>query len=276
MYIRKDTPAQYDQAAAYILSKIQNPPQIAIILGTDLSDFADHLQNPTTIPYADIPHFLQTTVKSHPGDMVFGSLEGKEVVCLKGRFHYYEGYDFEDLTRPVRLLKRLGVQTLILTNAAGAVNPVFTPGDLMVISDHIKLFGASPLRGPNDQSFGPRFFDISDMYSKKLRDLAKSAAKEAGIDLKEGVYMYFPGPQFESPAEIRAAALLGADAVGMSTVTEVLTAAHCQMPTLAISLISNMAAGLTTGPVTTSEVGETAQASKASFEKLLTALVRKI
>lgn len=249
----------FQSSADYLKSRVPFVPEIAIILGSSLGSFGSQLENSIEVDYKDIPNFLVSTVKSHAGKMIFGTICNKKVVCMSGRFHYYEGYDFEQLVIPIRVLKLLGVEQLLLTNASGAVNPDYAPGDVMIIKDHIKLYGSSPMRGPNIAEFGPRFFDVSEMYTPKLRELALSCAKDSGLKVHEGVYMFFPGPQFETPAEIRAAHILGADAIGMSTVTEALTAAHCQMPMLAIAVITNMAAGVEGQPCNTAEVGETAR-----------------
>ncbi|MCL2033215.1 MAG: purine-nucleoside phosphorylase, partial [Oscillospiraceae bacterium] len=268
--------ADYFQTSAdYISTRISLRPKIAIVLGSCLGDVAGLIDNPQSIDYKDIPNFLVSTVNSHVGKLIFGKLSGHDVVCLSGRFHYYEGYDFEELVIPVRVLRLLGVETLILTNAAGGINEDFVPGDIMMICDHIKLYGASPLRGLNDDSFGPRFFDVTNMYTKSLRELAFEAAERIGIAIKEGVYFFFPGPQFESPAEIRASHILGADAVGMSTVTEALAAAHCGMKVLAFSLITNMAAGIA-GPIKTEDVGETAEAASSNIRRLILEIIKCI
>lgn len=234
----------FQKSADYVMSIIKDKPEIAIILGSGLGDFVSKIKNPIEIKYDVIPNFLVSTVASHAGKLIYGEVGGKKVICMAGRFHSYEGYDFEQLVIPVRLFKLLGVKATILTNAAGAVNKSYNVGDIMIVSDHIKLNGASPLRGKNLDFFGPRFFDVTDMYTKKLRKIALKCAEGSGLIFREGVYMFFPGPQFETPAEIRAARLLGADAVGMSTVTEALTAAHCSMPLLAFSVMTNMAAGV--------------------------------
>lgn len=259
----------YKTAADWILQRIDVKPEIALVLGSSLGPVAEMIENPTALSYADIPNFLKTTVPSHAGKLIFGTLSGKNIVCMSGRFHYYEGYRFEQLATPVRVLKELGVQTLILTNAAGAVNESYAPGDIMLISDHIKLNALSPVRGQNIPEYGARFFDVSDMYTASLRSIAKAAAARCDIPVREGVYFFFPGPQFETPAEIRAARILGGDAVGMSTVTEALTAAHCHMQVLAFSLITNMAAGVLNQPVTESEVEITAKQSAQRMQKLL-------
>lgn len=245
----------FQKGADYVMSIIKDKPEIAIILGSGLGDFVSKIKNPIEIKYDDIPNFLVSTVASHAGKLIYGEVGGKKVICMAGRFHSYEGYDFEQLVIPVRLFKLLGVKATILTNAAGAVNKSYNVGDIMIVSDHIKLNGASPLRGKNLDFFGPRFFDVTDMYTKKLRKIALKCAEGSGLIFREGVYMFFPGPQFETPAEIRAARLLGADAVGMSTVTEALTAAHCSMPLLAFSVMTNMAAGVLDCKLSDEEVG---------------------
>lgn len=248
----------FQKSADYVMSIIKDKPEIAIILGSGLGDFVSKIKNPIEIKYDDIPNFLVSTVASHAGKLIYGEVGGKKVICMAGRFHSYEGYDFEQLVIPVRLFKLLGVKATILTNAAGAVNKSYNVGDIMIVSDHIKLNGASPLRGKNLDFFGPRFFDVTDMYTKKLRKIALKCAEGSGLIFREGVYMFFPGPQFETPAEIRAARLLGADAVGMSTVTEALTAAHCSMPLLAFSVMTNMAAGVLDCKLSDEEVGTAA------------------
>ena len=266
----------FQKSADYVMSIINDEPEIAIILGSGLGDFASKIKNPIEIKYSDIPNFLVSTVASHAGKLIYGEVGGKKVICMAGRFHSYEGYDFEQLVIPVRLFKLLGVKATILTNAAGAVNKSYNVGDIMIVSDHIKLNGASPLRGKNLDFFGPRFFDVTDMYTKKLRKIALKCAEGSGLIFREGVYMFFPGPQFETPAEIRAARLLGADAVGMSTVTEALTAAHCSMPLLAFSVMTNMAAGVLDCKLSDEEVGiaaaKIADRFGAYIEKVIAAI----
>ena len=266
----------FQKSADFLKTKVDYTPEVAIVLGSCLGPFAQAIENPVEIDYADIPNFLVSTVESHAGKLIFGEIAGKKVVCMSGRFHSYEGYDFEQLVIPVRVFKLLGVKTVILTNAAGAVNTGYRPGDVMIISDHLKLTGDSPLRGPNVEEFGPRFFDISRMYTPELRQLALRCAEDSPLRVHEGVYMFFTGPQFETPAEIRAARLLGADAVGMSTVTEALTAAHCGMPLLALSVMTNMAAGVLNRPLTDGEVGETAQMVAGAFSDYMKKIVAAI
>lgn len=259
-------------SADYVKSIVPYEPEIGIILGSGLGNFAENIENPIIIDYKDIPNFLVSTVQSHAGKLIFGDLEGKKVVCMKGRFHFYEGYDFEQLVIPIRLFKLIGVKKTILTNAAGAVNTSYNVGDIMIVKDHLKLTGASPLCGKNVEEFGPRFFDVTDMYTKALREIALECAADSGLTVHEGVYMFFTGPQFETPAEIRAAHILGADAVGMSTVTEALTAAHCSMDLLALSVMTNMAAGVLDCKLSDEEVGIAA----AKIEDKFAGYVRKI
>ena len=263
----------FQKSADFLKTQVDWTPEIAIVLGSCLGPFAQAIEDPVAVDYADIPNFLVSTVASHAGKLIFGTVSGRRVVCMSGRFHSYEGYDFEQLVIPIRVMKLLGVRATILTNAAGAVNTGYRPGDVMVISDHIKLNGNSPLRGPNVDEFGPRFFDVSRMYTPELRQVALDCARETSLRVHEGVYMFFPGPQFETPAEIRAARLLGADAVGMSTVTEALTAAHCGMPLLALSVMTNMAAGVLDRPLTNTEVDETARMISGEFSEYMKHIV---
>ena len=199
----------YEAGADYVRTRMPFAPQIAVILGSSLGPFAERLQNTVEIDYHEVPNFPVSTAPGHAGKLMFGELAGKKLVCLAGRFHSYEGYDFEQLTQPVRLLKLLGVRALIVTNAAGGVNLAYHRGDFMLIADHIKLNGSSPMRGRNVDEFGPRFFDVTRMYTPELRELAKSCAAKLGFSVHEGVYFFMPGPQFETPAEIRAIRLLG-------------------------------------------------------------------
>ncbi len=268
----------YKKSAEYILERIGQKPEIAMILGSALGSLADEIEDPIVIDYADIPNFLVSTVAMHASKLIFGRLAGKQVVVMSGRFHYYEGYSFEQLSIPIRVLHLLGVKTTIITNASGAVNTDYKPGDIVVLRDHIKLMGASPMRGPNIEEFGPRFFDASKMYSPKLRELAFECAKKLGQQdtTREGVYYFYTGPQFESPSEIKAIRMLGGDLVGMSTVTEVLTAAHCGMEVLGLSLATNMAAGILDQPLSAEEVEETAAESAERFKDLIREIVTEM
>ncbi len=266
----------FKASADYVKGLVPYTPEVAIVLGSCLGPFADTIEDPIVVDYKDIPNFLVSTVASHASKLIFGTVAGRKVVCMSGRFHSYEGYDFEQLVIPIRLFKLLGVKATILTNAAGAVNASYRPGDIMVVSDHIKLNGASPLRGPNIEEFGPRFFDVTHMYTPTLRRLALDCAQGTGLTVHEGVYFFFPGPQFETPAEIRAARVLGGDAVGMSTVTEALTAAHCGMPLLCLSVMTNMAAGVLGRPLTSEEVNETARTISERFSAYVAKIVGAI
>lgn len=268
--------AFFEKSAEYVCSRAPFQPEIAIVLGSCLGPFADSIENPVSIDYAEIPNFLVSTAPSHAGKLIFGTVGGRRVVCMSGRFHYYEGYDFVQLTIPVRLFKLLGVKATILTNAAGAINTSYRPGDVMIVSDHIKMTGASPLRGANVSEFGPRYFDTTRMYTPELREIARECAKNSGLTVHEGVYFYFTGPQFETPAEIRAARILGGDAAGMSTVTEALAAAHCGMPLLALSVMTNMAAGVLGVPLTINEVIRAGKMIACKFSAYFIAIIQKI
>lgn len=266
----------YKKSVQYLQKKIPWQPEIGVILGSAASTFLDELEDSVTVDYTSIPHFLRATAPDHPGKMVFGTLSGKKIVCMSGRFHYYEGYEFEQLSMPIRVMHRLGVRTVILTNAAGGVNETYHTGDIMLLSDHMKFMGASPLRGKNDETFGPRFFDTTYLYDSALRALARRCAQGTGLSVHEGVYFFMPGPQFETPAEIRAIRLLGGDAVGMSTVTESLTAAHCGMRVLGISVITNMAAGMTGEPLSGGDVTAAGRQIAAKFGAYLREIVRNM
>ncbi|MCF0238616.1 MAG: purine-nucleoside phosphorylase [Sphaerochaetaceae bacterium] len=266
---------EYLESASYIKSYMKGlKPTLAMVLGTGLGPFSKQIDVFKEIPYGEIPHFPISTAPGHEGKLIIGKLDGLDVLCMCGRFHYYEGYSMDTLNIPVRVLKLLGIETLVLTNAAGAVDTSYNPGDVMIISDHMKFFGSSPMAGTNIPEFGPRFFDVSDMYCKSLREKAKKV--QTDLVVHEGVYMYFPGPQFETPAEVRAARILGANAVGMSTVTEALTAAHCGIKVFAMSLITNMAAGITKAPVTGEEVDETASSVEDKFSLYFKAVLKEI
>lgn len=268
----------YQQSAQYILDKIPQKPQIALVLGSSLGPLSNEIEDQIVIDYHDIPNFLLSTVQSHAGKLIFGRLSGKYVVCMSGRFHFYEGYDFEQLAAPIRVFSLIGVQKTILTNAAGAINTAYKVGDIMVISDHIKLMGASPMRGTNIPEFGDRFFDVTEMYTPTLRKLALDCAKRLGQEYRthEGVYYFSMGPQFETPAEIRAMRILGGDAVGMSTATEALTAAHCNMELLGLSLMTNMAAGVLPQRLSGEEVTIAAQDAAGRFQELLRTIVKEM
>lgn len=266
---------QEKKAAEYIRKLIKDTPQIAIVLGSGLGTLADEIENAIEIDYKDIPGFPRTTVAGHDGKLIYGTLSGKKVIGMKGRFHYYEGHDVSNVTFAVKVFKLLGIENIFVTNAAGGINKEFKPGDLMLIKDHISFFAPSPLRGQNIDEFGPRFPDMSEAYSKKLINMAKEAAESEGISLKEGVYAFTQGPMYETPAEIRALSVMGADAVGMSTVPEVITARHAGMKVLGISCITNMAAGILDKPLSHQEVMDTAREVESKFKRLVRKIVEK-
>ncbi len=260
----------YLKSAEYILSKITTIPQTAVVLGSGLGGLIK--DSDVSIPYVDIPNFPRSTAPSHEGVMAFSD----KVVALKGRFHMYEGYSMEEAAYYVRVLKLIGVKSLILTNASGGINTDFSPGELMLITDHIKLAPDNPLRGENLTQFGTRFPDMTSAYTPRLCALAKDCAAKLGVKLKEGVYAYMSGPCYETPAEIRALRILGADAVGMSTVPEVITARHAGMDILAISCVTNMAAGVTGEMLTEEEVISTAERTKQDFSRLIEEITQRL
>lgn len=265
-----------DLAADFIKNKVGDDKiDIAMVLGSGLGDLATEIVDPVVIPYKDIPSFPESTVPGHAGRLVIGGLQNKRVLCMQGRFHFYEGYNMDIVVFPIQVMKRLGIENLLLTNAAGCVNENWKPGDLMLIKDHIKLVADNPLRGINYEELGPRFFDMSNAYDKDLRDLAKKVAAEQNLDLKEGVYQLFTGPSFETPTEVKLARLLGADAVGMSTVPEAIAAAHMKMKTLGISCLTNMAAGILDQPLNHEEVLETGKMVKNKFTTLVKEIVKQ-
>ena len=265
-----------EEAAAFLRAQFGDPPQIAIVLGSGLGAFAESLDTPTTVPYGRIPHWPGSRVVGHAGKLVAGTAGGKRVLALSGRVHVYEGHDMATTTFATRVLGRLGVQTLILTNAAGGINLRFGQGALMVIDDHINFLGTNPLIGSNDDRFGLRFPDMSDTYSKRLRGVADEAARASGVAVEHGVYIAVTGPSYETPAEIRAFRTLGADAVGMSTIPEAIVARHMGIEVLGISCISNMAAGILPQPVTAEEVIETTSRVRDQFIALLEAIIGRL
>ena len=256
-------------AAEYIRSRVSRQPEVGMILGSGLGDYADTLENPVRISYSEIPNFPVPTVAGHTGALVFGEKCGQYVVVLQGRIHYYEGLSMQEITLPVRVLAALGVKTLVLTNACGGVNLNFHGGDLMLISDHINYSGRNPLIGPNLDAFGPRFPDMSDLYTASLRSAIKEKAAAAGIPLQEGVYAMYSGPNYETPAEIRMFRTLGADAVGMSTVPEALVAGHCGMQVVGVSCVTNMAAGVLPVKLDHADVMESADRVHDTFQALI-------
>jgi len=270
------TKAVIDEAAAYIRSTTSITPEIGLILGSGLGVLGEQLEDAVTIHYADIPHFPVSTVEGHAGELVIGRLQGRNVVLMRGRFHMYEGYEPERTAFPVRVMKALGVRMLLVTNAAGGVNTSYKPGNLMLISDHLNMTGRNPLIGPNDNALGARFPDMSEAYSRRLRAIAKETAAELGFSVQEGVYVGLLGPNYETPAEIRMFRTLGADAVGMSTVSEVIVARHSGIEVLGISCISNMAAGILDQPLSHQEVMETTELVKEQFLSLVLNVLPKM
>lgn len=259
-----------------MIDTLSQKPQIAIVLGSGLGALADLINHPVSLSYDHIPHFPVSTVTGHAGALVAGTLNGKTVVCMKGRFHNYEGYTLNEVTYPIRLFKLIGIKTLILTNAAGGINRDYKPGDLMIIKDHINFTGNNPLLGPNSKEYGPRFPDMSEAYSKRMICLAKDVATSLNIKLREGIYAAASGPSYETPAEINMLRIMGADAVGMSTVPEVIVANHMGLETFAISCITNMAAGVTEQKLSHEEVTETANRVRDNFVKLISHIIGKI
>lgn len=273
------TLAQIDDVAGAIRKRTTHQPKIGIVLGSGLGRFADSVEQAQSIPFDDLPHWPRSTVHGHAGRLVIGALEGQSVLVMQGRIHYYEGYSMSQVTLPIRVMQRLGIETLIVTNAAGGVNPNFTPGDLMLITDHINfvgMAGLNPLIGPNMEEFGPRFPDMSQAYDRHLLALARQAAREANLALQEGVYIGLSGPSFETPADLRFLRAVGADAVGMSTVAEVTVARHGGMRVLGVSGISNKA-NLDGNTITThEEVLEAGQVLTPKLETLLRGVLRLI
>ncbi|WP_096186935.1 purine-nucleoside phosphorylase [Evansella halocellulosilytica] len=269
------TTNEINSAKDYIKGLTEFEPEIGIILGSGLGDMADHIEESVTVPYEDIPYFSKSEAQGHANQLVIGKLKGKVVVAMKGRYHYYEGYTLDEVTFPVRVMKALGIETLIVTNACGAVNTSFNPGELMLITDHINLVGTNPLIGKNNVELGPRFPDVSQVYTKELRKLSKEIAKEQGITLREGVYGWWSGPVYETPAEIRMIRTLGGDAIGMSTVPETTVAVHSGIKVLGISCLTNMACGILDQPLSHQEVIDVAGQAKDKFIRLIKEVVHK-
>ncbi|MDO4793150.1 MAG: purine-nucleoside phosphorylase [Filifactor alocis] len=268
---------KYDQvmeAAKYIKSKVDVQAKTAIVLGSGLSGFAEKVEKIAELAYRDIPHFCTSKVEGHKNRLVVGEVQGRQVLVLQGRYHYYEGYSVEEISFPIRVLQFLGIEKLILTNASGAVDRSFVPGDIMLITDHINTVGRNPLIGANDQRMGERFPDMSRVYSERLRSLALKAAVSCEITLREGVYVWTSGPMFETPAEIRAYEIMGGSAVGMSTVPEAIVAAHAKMEVLGLSCISNMAAGISQGALSLEEVFDTMKENEDRFTRLMFEILR--
>jgi len=277
------------EAAEFIKSKYARDLQTAVVLGSGLGAFADDVSGAVRIPYEDIPHFARSTVQGHAGQLVLGEVEGVQIAVQQGRFHFYEGYDMEQVMFPMRVFGQLGIKNVILTNAAGSLSTEMRPGSLMLISDHLNLMGVNPLRGKNDERFGPRFPDLTEVYTKRLQEIAVREADaiaksrfDSGQDaehtmfLHRGVYCALSGPTYETPSEIRLYRLLGADAVGMSTVPEAIAARHQGMNVLGISCITNFGAGMTTEPINHQEVMETGARVAEIFKELLLRIIKRI
>ena len=265
-----------EKAARLIRARTEADVSVAIVLGSGLGAFADELTDSTSIRYDEIPSFARATVEGHAGRLVIGKTNNVTVAAMQGRFHFYEGYSLEEVTFPIRVLKLLGVRTIILTNAAGSLNTEFTPGSLMVITDHINLLGVNPLVGPNDVRFGPRFPDLTSVYARRLQDLVISEANAIGLDMRRGIYAALSGPSYETPAEIHMVRTLGADAVGMSTVPEAIVARHMNLEVIGISCITNLAAGVSNRPVDHSQVIATGERVRAEFTELLRRVVGRL
>ncbi len=265
--------ANADQAAQLVLSRTSLRPRVGLVLGSGLGAFADSVSGATRIPFADIPHFPASTAPGHAGQMVIGEVEGSPVVVMQGRVHFYEGYTPQQVIYPVRVMARMGVKALILTNAAGGISSGLKQGGLVVLSDHINLQGVNPMMGGNDDRLGLRFFDMSEAYDPEYRKQALAAGKKLGINISEGVYIAVSGPSYETPAEIRAFRTLGADVVGMSTVPEVIAARHMGIKVLAISCVTNLAAGISKQPLSHAEVLETGERVKGDFMALIRAVL---
>jgi purine-nucleoside phosphorylase len=262
-----------EQSAQAILQRSPVRPKVAVVLGSGLGDFAAELRDATVIPYKEIPSFPRSTAIGHAGNLVLGTLDGVPLAVMQGRPHFYEGNGFAEAAFPIRVLRRLGVKALVLTNAAGGINPAYGRGALVAIRDHLNLMGGSPLIGPNDDRFGPRFPDMTYAYDREYRKIALQAAKDQEIELHEGVYAAMHGPSYETPAEIQMLARIGADLVGMSTVPEVIAARHMDLRVLAISCVTNMAAGLSGEVINHEEVLETGQRVKGKFLALVRAVL---
>ncbi|MCF6137654.1 purine-nucleoside phosphorylase [Pseudalkalibacillus berkeleyi] len=267
---------EVQESVEAIHQKSAQQPTIGLILGSGLGDFADEINHATYIDYTEIPHFPVSTVEGHAGKLVIGELSGKTVVAMQGRFHFYEGYTMQEVTFPVRVMKGLGVEQIIVTNACGGMNPDFQAGDLMIIEDHLNMTGANPLIGPNDKELGPRFPDMSTAYTPELIELVKSVGKEQGISLQQGVYASISGPTYMTRAELKMLRTVGADTVGMSTVPEVIVARHMDMKTIGISCITDMAIAEELEPLTHEQVVEVANRTKPTFKQLLRSVIEKV
>ena len=273
---QRDVYERVEETASHIRSRCGTTPDTAIVLGSGLGDFADRLIDAVALPYSDLPHWPPATVVGHSGRLVIGTLGRRRVAAMAGRAHFYEGHDLSTVVFPVRVMGRLGVRQVLLTNAAGGINTSFAQGALMIIDDHINLLGSNPLIGPNDDRLGARFPDMSDVYSPRLRRIADEAAAAAGVGVTHGVYVATPGPSYETPAEIRFYRTIGADVVGMSTVPEAIAARHMGLEVLGISCITNMAAGMLPGPLDHEEVLETTRRVRGSFIALLEEILARL
>ena len=265
-----------EHAARFIRSRVAMDARVALVLGSGLGDFASELEEPVLIGYDEIPGFARPTVEGHAGRLVIGKISGTSSAVMQGRFHYYEGYSLDEVTFPIRVLNALGIKSLVLTNAAGGLNNSYTQGALVVISDHLNFMGANPLRGANDERFGPRFPDMSDVYDHEYVEIAVKEAHAMNLELRRGIYAALTGPSYETPAEIRMFRLLGADAVGMSTVPEAIVARHMKMRVLGISCITNMAAGVLDRPIDHAEVIATGARVRETFGELLRRVIPKL
>ncbi len=267
----------FETAAEYIKSKIGlRKPKLGIILGSGLGILAEDISDAVKIPYKEIPNFPVSTVSGHAGELIIGTINNIDIVAMNGRVHYYEGHSIANVGFPIRIFALLGVETLILTNAAGGINTGYVPGSFMVIKDHINFAGISPLRGPNLESFGTRFPDMTEVYDKELTDKMKAVVYNVTQKRYEGVYAYMQGPQYETPAEIKMLRILGADAVGMSTVPEAIVARHCGIKVVGVSCITNMAAGITKTPLSHEEVKEIADKVKDTFKTIVKEFIKEI
>ena len=265
-----------EHATRIIRARTTVEPRIAVVLGSGLGGFADDFEDAVGIPYEDIPGFVRSTAQGHAGRLVIGKIDGIPVLAMQGRVHYYEGYSLEEVTFAIRTFGLLGVKTLVLTNAAGGINVQLTQGALMVLSDHVNLMGVNPLRGPNDERFGPRFPDMSSVYAPELQELVVEEAKAIGVEVRRGIYGALSGPSYETPAEIHLLRNLGADAVGMSTVPEAIVARHMSLEVLGISCITNMAAGISDEPINHEEVMATGDRVRGTFTELLRRVIGAI
>jgi len=270
-----DLYSRAEHAARTIRALTSEEPRLAVVLGSGLGAFADEFEDAVRIPYQQIPGFVTSTAQGHAGSLVIGKVEGVPVLAMQGRVHYYEGYSLEEVTFPVRTFKLLGIETLVLTNAAGGVDVQLSQGALMVISDHLNFMGVNPLRGPNDERFGPRFPDMSEIYSRDLQERVVEEAREMGVIVRRGIYAALTGPSYETAAEIHMIRSFGADAVGMSTVPEAIVGRHMGMNILGISCITNMGPGISEGPINHDEVMETAGRVRATFTELLRRVIAK-